>query len=54
MLVLSRGFYLNNEPLPEPQFRVTRSHLIDNRLVILRAGKDRLLILATYPQAAGT
>ncbi|RDB25388.1 Tyrosine--tRNA ligase, mitochondrial [Hypsizygus marmoreus] len=46
-LVQSRGLYVNNETVPEPQFRIPKEELIDGRLAILRAGKDKLLILAT-------
>ncbi|PFH51508.1 hypothetical protein AMATHDRAFT_2965 [Amanita thiersii Skay4041] len=48
-LVQARGFYLNNTPVPDAHFTLTRHHLIDNRIAILRAGKDRLLILAMNP-----
>ncbi|KAG5730078.1 hypothetical protein E4T56_gene19845 [Termitomyces sp. T112] len=45
-LVQARGLYVNNQTVPEPQFKVTRSQLIDERVAILRAGKDKLLVLA--------
>ncbi|KAJ7647297.1 hypothetical protein FB45DRAFT_892983, partial [Roridomyces roridus] len=45
MLVLSRGLYYNNLPVPEVQFTLRQLHFIDNRLVILKAGKDKLAIL---------
>lgn len=45
-LVQARGLYINNQTVPEPQFKLTKSQLIDGRVAILRAGKDKLLILA--------
>ncbi|KAG6861097.1 hypothetical protein C0995_004034 [Termitomyces sp. Mi166 len=44
-LVQARGLYINNQTVPESQFRVTKPQLIDERVAILRAGKDKLLIL---------
>ena len=46
MLVQARGLYLNNSPVLDVHFVLSRQHLIDNRMAILRAGKDKLLVLA--------
>ncbi|KAJ7497332.1 tyrosine-tRNA ligase [Mycena latifolia] len=45
VLVLSRGLYYNNRPVPELQFTLRQMHLIDGRLAILKAGKDKLAVL---------
>jgi tyrosyl-tRNA synthetase len=45
-LALGNGLYLNNVPQPDVQFKLERSHLVDGRVAILRAGKDKHLILA--------
>jgi len=44
-LVASRGLYLNNQSIQDAQFKITPSNLLDNKFVILRAGKDKILIL---------
>ncbi|KAF8734970.1 hypothetical protein AX14_002988 [Amanita brunnescens Koide BX004] len=48
-LVQARGLYLNNSPIPDVHFTLTRQHLVDDGLAILRAGKDKLLVLALKP-----
>ncbi|KAF5385964.1 hypothetical protein D9615_002242 [Tricholomella constricta] len=48
-LVQARGLYINNRTVPEAQYKVTKAELIDGRVAILRAGKDKLLILAASP-----
>jgi len=45
-LALGKGLYLNNVPKPDVHFKLDRNHLVDGRVVILRAGKDKHLILA--------
>ncbi|KAG5653986.1 hypothetical protein H0H81_008568 [Sphagnurus paluster] len=45
-LVQARGLYVNNRTVPESQYKITKAELIDGRVAILRAGKDKLLILA--------
>ncbi|KAJ7084422.1 tyrosine-tRNA ligase [Mycena belliarum] len=45
VLVLSRGLYYNNRPVAEIPFTLRQMHLIDDRLVILKAGKDKLAVL---------
>ncbi|KAJ7132751.1 hypothetical protein C8R43DRAFT_646529 [Mycena crocata] len=45
LLVLARGLYYNNRPVPEVQFTLRPMHLIDDQLVILKAGKDKLAVL---------
>ncbi|KAJ7287495.1 hypothetical protein C8J57DRAFT_1048705 [Mycena rebaudengoi] len=47
MLILSRGLYYNNNPVLEPQFTLRAYHLVDNQVAILRAGKDKIAVLAT-------
>lgn len=44
-LVASRGLYLNNQAIQDAQYKITPSNLLDNKFVILRAGKDKMLIL---------
>jgi len=44
-LVASRGLYLNNQTIQDAQYKITPSSLLDNKFVILRAGKDKMLIL---------
>ena len=44
-LVASRGLYLNNQTIQDPQYKITPSDLLDSKFVILRAGKDKMLIL---------
>lgn len=46
-LVDSRGLYVNNSTVPDPQFKLTPTDLIDGQVAILRAGKNQLIILAT-------
>ncbi|KAG1870147.1 hypothetical protein DFJ58DRAFT_764890 [Suillus subalutaceus] len=45
-LAIGNGLYLNNVPQPDVHFKLERSHLIDGQVAILRAGKDKHLILA--------
>ncbi|KAF8210312.1 hypothetical protein K438DRAFT_1959597 [Mycena galopus ATCC 62051] len=45
VLVLSRGLYYNNKPVPEVQFTLRPHHLLNNELVILKAGKDKIAVL---------
>ncbi|KAF9471598.1 tyrosine-tRNA ligase [Pholiota conissans] len=45
-LLASRGLYLNNQPIQDPQQRITDKDLLDKKIAILRAGKDKTLILA--------
>lgn len=45
-LVSSRGLYLNQVTIQDPQHKVTETDLLDDRFVVLRAGKDKLLLLA--------
>jgi tyrosyl-tRNA synthetase len=44
-LVASRGLYLNNQAIQDAQYKITPSNLLDNKFVILRAGKDKILVL---------
>ncbi|KAF7315629.1 Tyrosine--tRNA ligase [Mycena indigotica] len=45
-LVLARGLYSNNVPVGETSRTLTNSDLIDDQVVVLKAGKDRTVILA--------
>ncbi|KAJ7251465.1 hypothetical protein B0H12DRAFT_1018532 [Mycena haematopus] len=45
VLVLSRGLYYNNKPVPEVQFTLRQMHLLNDELVILKAGKDKVAVL---------
>ncbi|KAJ7770206.1 hypothetical protein DFH07DRAFT_268864 [Mycena maculata] len=45
MLVLSRGLYFNNRPVPEVGFKLTQMNLLGGRVVVLKAGKDKLAVL---------
>ncbi|KAJ7045554.1 hypothetical protein C8F04DRAFT_940484 [Mycena alexandri] len=45
VLILSRGLYHNNNPIPDVQFTLRPMHLLNNEVVILKAGKDRLAVL---------
>ncbi|EAU91221.1 tyrosine-tRNA ligase [Coprinopsis cinerea okayama7 len=44
-LVASRGLYLNNSPVPDIKTTISKNQLIDGRVAILRAGKDKLSVL---------
>jgi len=46
-LVQARGLYVNNRTVLESLYKITKPELIDGRVAILRAGKDKLLILVT-------
>ncbi|KAJ7096283.1 hypothetical protein C8R44DRAFT_643918 [Mycena epipterygia] len=52
ILVLGRGLYYNNRPVPEVQFTLRPMHLVGGELVILRVGKDKLAVLVA--KAPGT
>jgi tyrosyl-tRNA synthetase len=45
-LVQGRGLYWNGKTVPNIQFKFSASDLIDDRIAILRAGKDKHLVLA--------
>ncbi|KAJ7680359.1 hypothetical protein DFH06DRAFT_1315145 [Mycena polygramma] len=45
VLVLSRGLYYNNKPVPEIQFTLRQLHLLDGQVAILKAGKDKMAVL---------
>ncbi|KAI6040289.1 hypothetical protein EDC04DRAFT_2678391 [Pisolithus marmoratus] len=44
-LVLAGGLYVNNVPVRDPRLRLTRDSLLDSRVAIVRAGKDKHLVL---------
>ncbi|KAF7321365.1 Tyrosine--tRNA ligase [Mycena kentingensis (nom. inval.)] len=44
-LVQSRGLYLNNQPVSEVSATIKSENLIDNEMVVLKAGKDKLVVL---------
>jgi len=45
-LVASKGLYLNNQVIQDGQYKITQADLLDDRIAVLRAGKDKLLVLA--------
>jgi len=45
-LVASKGLYLNNQVIQDGQHKITQADLLDDRIAVLRAGKDKLLVLA--------
>ncbi|KIJ59875.1 hypothetical protein HYDPIDRAFT_117962, partial [Hydnomerulius pinastri MD-312] len=47
-LVQAGGLYLNNITQRDPQFRLTRDVLVDGKVAIVRAGKDKHLVLALH------
>ena len=49
-LVASRGLYINNQPIHDSQYRAKTADLLDGKLLILRAGKDKMLVLAASPE----
>ncbi|KAF5325989.1 hypothetical protein D9611_000247 [Ephemerocybe angulata] len=44
-LVASRGLYMNNIVVPDIQTTVSKSQLINDRVLVLRAGKDKLAVI---------
>jgi len=49
-LTLNGGLYLNDKPVPRSG-RVDKSDLLDNRFVILRAGKTKHVVLALQDES---
>jgi len=45
-LVASRGLYLNGQALQNTQYTASENDLIDSKVIILRAGKDKMMVLA--------
>ena len=45
-LILAKGLYINDEAVPEAQFIATPENLVDGRVLVLRAGKDKIIVLA--------
>ncbi|KAH9935494.1 uncharacterized protein B0H18DRAFT_868846 [Fomitopsis serialis] len=45
-LVSAKGLYVNGRPITDTQLKLTSRDLIDNRLVILRAGKQKQAVIA--------
>ncbi|KAK0212645.1 hypothetical protein DFS33DRAFT_1247892 [Desarmillaria ectypa] len=46
-LIQSRGLYFNDQVVPEIHFTAASEHLIEGRILILRAGKDKIIVLAS-------
>ncbi|KAF8161120.1 hypothetical protein B0H34DRAFT_781738 [Crassisporium funariophilum] len=46
-LIASKGLYINNQPVQDVHRKVNAEDLVDHKLVILRAGKDKILVLAS-------
>jgi len=49
-LVSAGGLYLNNKTVPDVRYQLAESDLIDGRIAVVRAGKDKHLILALESQ----
>ncbi|TFK75399.1 tyrosyl-tRNA synthetase [Pluteus cervinus] len=49
-LVVSRGLYLNNHPVQDATSKLDVHDLVDNRIAVIRAGKEKLLVLALNVQ----
>ncbi|KAF8810667.1 hypothetical protein BYT27DRAFT_7253498 [Phlegmacium glaucopus] len=47
VLVVAKGLYLNNIPILNLHSRIAVDDLLDHRIAILRAGKDKILVLAS-------
>ncbi|KAJ3735734.1 hypothetical protein DFJ43DRAFT_1113420 [Lentinula guzmanii] len=45
-LVQSKGLYFNGHVVPDVHFTLKRNNLLDDRAVMVRAGKDKVIILA--------
>ena len=45
-LITSRGLYVNNESVPDPQHKIDAAQLLHERLAVLRAGKDKIVVFA--------
>lgn len=46
-LAQSKGLYFNDQVVPDIRFTLHKSHLLDGRAVMIRAGKDKVILLAT-------
>ncbi|KIK67382.1 hypothetical protein GYMLUDRAFT_156230 [Collybiopsis luxurians FD-317 M1] len=47
LLIQSKGLYFNDQVVPDIWFTLGKAHLLDSRTVLLRAGKDKVILLAT-------
>jgi tyrosyl-tRNA synthetase len=47
VLVAARGLYLNNIAIQDLHSRIAVDDLLDDRIAVLRAGKDKILVLAS-------
>ncbi|KAJ4483383.1 hypothetical protein J3R30DRAFT_3283961 [Lentinula aciculospora] len=45
-LVQSKGLYFNDCTVPDIRFTLEKMHLLDGRAVMIRAGKDKVILLA--------
>ncbi|KZT72083.1 hypothetical protein DAEQUDRAFT_664957 [Daedalea quercina L-15889] len=45
-LVAAKGLYVNNRPVTDAQLKLTIADLIDNRLIVLRAGRQKQAVIA--------
>lgn len=48
-LIQSRGLYLNDNVVPDVRFTMDTTHLLDGRVATIRAGKDKIILLAVTP-----
>ncbi|KAF9071729.1 hypothetical protein BDP27DRAFT_1321811 [Rhodocollybia butyracea] len=46
-LIQSKGLYFNDHIVPDTHFTMNKTHLLDGRAVMIRAGKDKVILLAT-------
>ncbi|KAK7053293.1 tyrosyl-tRNA synthetase [Paramarasmius palmivorus] len=44
-LIQARGLYVNDNAVPEIHFTLGEGNLLDGRVAVIRAGKDKMLIL---------
>ncbi|KAF5393420.1 hypothetical protein D9757_000615 [Collybiopsis confluens] len=45
-LIQSKGLYFNNQVVPDTWYTMTKAQLLDGRAVMIRAGKDKVILLA--------
>ncbi|KAJ3867907.1 tyrosine-tRNA ligase [Lentinula novae-zelandiae] len=45
-LAQSKGLYFNDQVVPDIRFTLHKSHLLNGRAVMIRAGKDKVILLA--------
>lgn len=48
-LVSAKGLYVNHKPVDDLHQKLDVSELVDGRLAIIRAGKQKLAVVALHP-----